>query len=329
MIPVNQELIVNAVEKVSKCVVNIASVRTVHDQRFRVFPVEGVGSGIIVDERCHVLTNNHVVNEALKLKITLPDGRMFKGKVIGTDETTDLAAVKLDSTETLPFAALGNSDNLKIGQIVIAIGNPFGLAGGPTVTAGIVSSLNRKIQFENGILELIQTDAAINPGNSGGPLVNTEGEVIAINTAKMPYAYGIGFAVPTNIAKTVMTELIQNGRVINRPWIGISYVKITGQLAQYYRLPATEGVLIAQVEPHSPADYARLRKGDIIEAVDGKRVDDAIEISLNVTKKTVNDSLIITINRYGRRFQVRIQLPSAAINLYYFSFIGILRIASA
>ena len=225
MIPVNQDLIVNAVEKVSKSVVNIASIRTVHDQLFRVFPVEGVGSGVIIDERCHVLTNNHVVDEAQRLKITLADGRMFNGKVIGTDETTDLAAIKLDSTETLPFAALGNSDDLKIGQIVIAIGNPFGLTGGPTVTAGIVSSLNRKIQFENGTLELIQTDAAINPGNSGGPLVNTEGEVIAINTAKMPYAHGIGFAVPTNIAKTVMTELIQNGKVINRPWIGISVLK--------------------------------------------------------------------------------------------------------
>ena len=310
MIPVNQDLIVNAVEKVSKSVVNIASVRTVHDQLFRVFPVEGVGSGVIIDERCHVLTNNHVVDDAQRLKITLTDGMMFNGKVIGTDETTDLAAIKLDSTETLPYAALGNSDDLKIGQIVIAIGNPFGLTGGPTVTAGIVSSLNRKIQFEKGVLELIQTDAAINPDNSGGPLVNTEGEVIAINTAMMPYAHGIGFAVPTNIAKTVVTDLLQNGRVINRPWIGIAYVKITRQLAQYYRLPTTEGVLIAQVELHSPADDAGLRKGDIIKAVDGKKIDESSEISLNVRKKTVNDSLTMTINRYGRRFEVPIQLQA-------------------
>jgi len=310
MIPANQDLIVNAVEKVSKSVVNIASVRTVHNQLFRVFPVEGVGSGVIIDERCHVLTNNHVVDEASRLKITLADGRIFTGKVVGTDETTDLAVIKLDSTETLPFAALGNSDDLKIGQIVIAIGNPFGLSGGPTVTAGIVSSLNRKIQFEKGVLELIQTDAAINPGNSGGPLINTKGEVIAINTAKMPYAHGIGFAVPINIAKTVMTELIQNGIVINRPWIGISYVRITRQLAQYYRLPTTEGVLIAQVESQSPADDVGLRKGDIIEAVDGKRVDDNTEISLSVRTKTMNDSLMITINRYGRRFEVPIQLQA-------------------
>jgi serine protease Do len=307
MIPVNEDLIVNAVQNVSKAVVNIASVRLVQDQLYRVFPAEGVGSGVIIDDRCHVLTNNHVVEEARKLKITLTDGRVFNGIVKGTDEATDLAVVKLDSTETLPFATLGNSDNLKIGQIVIAIGNPFGLTGGPTVTAGIVSSLNRKIQFDKGVLELIQTDAAINPGNSGGPLADTNGEVIAINTAKMPYAHGIGFAVPINIAKSVINELIQNGRVINRPWIGISYVKITRQLAQYYRLPTTEGVLIANVEPHSPADYAGLRKGDIIEAVDGNRIDGTVEISLNLRKKHISDKIMMSVNRYGQRFEVLVQ----------------------
>src|ERR687887_1247572 len=184
MIPVNEDLIVNAVQKVSKAVVNIASVRLVRDQLYRVFPAEGVGSGVIIDERCHVLTNNHVVEESRSLKITLTDGRVFNGILKGTDEATDLAVVQLDSTETLPFATLGNSDHLKIGQIVIAIGNPFGLTGGPTVTAGIVSSLNRSLQFASGALELIQTDAAINPGNSGGPLVNTNGEVTGINELK-------------------------------------------------------------------------------------------------------------------------------------------------
>ena len=307
MIPVNEDLIVNAVQNVSKAVVNIASVRLVQDQLYRVFPAEGIGSGVIIDERCHLLTNNHVVEEARRLKITLTDGRIFNGIVKGTHEATNLAVVQLDSTETLPFATLGNSDILKIGQIVIAIGNPFGLTGGPTVTAGIISSLNRKIQFDKGVLELIQTDAAINPGNSGGPLVDTSGEVIAINTAKMPYAHGIGFAVPINIAKSVVNELIQNGRVINRPWIGISYVKITRQLAQYYRLPTTEGVLIANVEPHSPADYAGLRKGDIIEAIDGKRIDDTVEISLNLRKKNISDKIMMSVNRYGQRFEVLVQ----------------------
>jgi S1-C subfamily serine protease len=279
VILLNEDVIINAVGKVTKSVVNIANVKIMHDELFRVFPVEGVGSGVIIDERCHLLTNNHVVDNSDRLKITLADGRLFNGKVIGTDDATDLAVVKLDSTESLPFAQLGDSDDMKIGQVVIAIGNPFALIGGPTVTAGIVSSMNRKIQFEKGVLELIQTDAAINPGNSGGPLINTKGEIIAINTAKMSYAHGIGFGIPINTAKTVMRDLIQFGRIVNRPWIGISYLKVTRQLAEYYSLPTADGVLIALVERNSPADDAGLMKGDIIEAVDGRRIENTSDIS--------------------------------------------------
>jgi serine protease Do len=317
VIPVTGDLIISAVEKISKSTVNIASVRMVQDQLFRVFPIEGVGSGVIIDENGHILTNNHVVDGVHRLKITLIDGRILNGKVIGKDEITDLAVVKVDpfsdissNNNNLPYAQLGNSDNLKIGQIVIAIGNPFGLAGGPTVTAGIVSSLSRNIQFESGILELIQTDAAINPGNSGGPLVNTNGEVIAINTAKMPYAHGIGFAVPINTAKSIMSDLIENGRVITRPWIGIAFIKITRQLAQYYDLPTNEGALVAQVEAYSPADYAGIRKGDIIEEIDGKRISHPSQISSQVHKKHISDQILVTINRYARRFEVPIQLQA-------------------
>lgn len=317
MIPVGGDLIISAVEKISKSTVNIASVRMVQDQLFRVFPIEGVGSGVIIDENGHILTNNHVIDGAHQLKITLTDGRVLNGKVIGKDEITDLAIVKLDSfsdssnnNNNLPYAQLGNSDNLKIGQIVIAIGNPFGLAGGPTVTAGIVSSLSRNLQFESGILELIQTDAAINPGNSGGPLVNTNGEVIAINTAKMPYAHGIGFAVPINTAKLIRRDLIENGRVITRPWIGIAFIKITRQLAQYYGLPTNEGVLVARVEAYSPADYAGITKGDIIEEIDGKRISDPSQISSQVHKKHISEQISVTVNRYARRFEVPIQLQA-------------------
>ena len=306
--PANENLIVDAVEKVSKSVVNIASVRMVQDQLFRVFPVEGVGSGIIVDGKGFILTNNHVVDEAQKLRITLKDGNVFNGVVVGTDEVTDLAVVRVDSKEALPFARLGNSDQLKIGEIVIAIGNPFGLTGGPTVTAGIVSALNRSLQFESGALELIQTDAAINPGNSGGPLVNTNGEVIGINTAKMPYAQGIGFAVPVNTARVIVKDLMESGRITNRPWIGIATIKITRQLAQYYRLPTNDGVLIAQVESQSPADYADLRKGDIVEAIDGRKITDPSQMSSNIRKRSINEKIIMTINRYGRRFDCQIQL---------------------
>ena len=306
--PASENLIVDAVEKVSKCVVNIASVRMVQDQLFRVFPVEGVGSGVIVDGKGFILTNNHVVDEAQKLRITLKDGNVFNGVVVGTDEVTDLAVVRVDSKEALPFARLGDSDQLKIGEIVIAIGNPFGLTGGPTVTAGIVSALNRSLQFESGALELIQTDAAINPGNSGGPLVNTNGEVIGINTAKMPYAQGIGFAVPVNTARIIVKDLMESGQITNRPWIGIATIKITRQLAQYYRLPTNDGVLIAQVESQSPADYADLRKGDIVEAIDGRKITDPSQMSSNIRKRSINEKIIMTINRYGRRFDCQIQL---------------------
>jgi serine protease Do len=303
MIPVAEDVIISAVDKVSKSVVNIASVRMLHDQLFRVFPVEGVGSGVVIDEKGYILTNNHVIDDAERLKVTLPDGKVLRGRAVGSDETTDLAVLKVESEQPLPTTQLGNSDSLKAGQIVIAIGNPFGLTGGPAVTAGIVSSLNRSIQTRSGVLELIQTDAAINPGNSGGPLVNTKGEVIAINTANMPYAQGIGFAVPINIAKSILKELIEKGKV-TRPWIGVASMKVTPQLARYYGLPVTEGALIARVEPYSPADDAGLRKGDIVEEIDGNRINDPAQIASHVHKKQVNDQLTLTVNRYGRQLQV-------------------------
>jgi len=307
MITVPEDVLVNSVDKISKSVVNIASVRMLQDQLFRVFPVEGVGSGVVIDEKGYILTNNHVIDDAERLKVTLTDGRVLRGKVVGNDEMTDLAVIKVEAEQPLPAAELGNSDDLKAGQIVMAIGNPFGLTGGPAVTAGIVSSLNRSIQARSGVLELIQTDAAINPGNSGGPLVNTKGEVIAINTANMPYAQGIGFAVPINTAKLILKELIEKGKV-TRPWIGVASMKVTPQLARYYGLPASEGALIANVEPYSPADDAGLRRGDIIEGIDGSRVEDPSQIASHVRKRHVNDQLTLTVNRYGRQLQVPIQV---------------------
>jgi len=307
MIPLPEDVLVNAVDKVSKSVVNIASVRMLQDQLFRVFPVEGVGSGVVIDEKGYILTNNHVIDDAERLKVTLADGTVMRGRVAGSDDVTDLAVIKVESEQPLPAAELGNSDDLKTGQIVIAIGNPFGLTGGPAVTAGIISSLNRSLQARSGVLELIQTDAAINPGNSGGPLVNTKGKVVAINTANMPYAQGIGFAVPINIARSILKELIEKGRV-TRPWIGVASMKVTPQLARYYGLPESEGALIAKVEPYSPADDAGLRKGDIIEGIDGNRIEDPSQIASHVRKRQVNDQLMLTVNRYGRQLQVPIQV---------------------
>ncbi len=321
MIPINEETIINALEKVSKNVVNIASVRMVTDQLFRVFPVEGVGSGIIIDNQAHILTNYHVVDHARRLKVTLNDGKTFNAKVIGTDKLTDLAVLQIENHannnnnnnnnafDFIPSIELGDSDSLRVGQIVLAIGNPFGLTGGPTVTTGIISSLNRNIEFEEGILELVQTDAAINPGNSGGPLVNTNGEVIAINTAKIPYAHGIGFAVPVNTAKTILQELIQYGKV-NRPWLGVSTINITNRIARYYRLPTNEGALVVKVEEYSPAADAGIRPGDIIEEVDEKRVEEIIDLSSRIKKKKAKENTLLSVNRYGRRFNISVTLDN-------------------
>jgi serine protease Do len=317
LIPIPQESIVNAVEKVSKSVVNIASVRMMQDQLFRVFPVQGVGSGIIIDDRGHILTNNHVIDGTDRLRVTLEDSKQVGAKVVGTDEETDLAVVRaepveINSKDAVKFQPvnLGNSEELKVGQIVMAVGNPFGLTGGPTVTAGIISSLNRNVQFENGILELVQTDAAINPGNSGGPLINTKGEVVAINTAKIPYGQGIGFAVPINTVKSILNDLVENGHV-TRPWLGISTVKLNPRIASYYRLPLVHGALIVNVEPYSPADNAGLRRGDIIEEIDGNKIESPSQISSYIRKKKiVNDRVTVIVNRYGRVYEVPFQLEA-------------------
>ena len=317
MIPISEESIVNAVDKVSKSVVNIASVRMVQDQLFRVFPVQGVGSGIIIDDRGHILTNNHVIDGTDRLRVTLEDSKQVGAKVVGSDEETDLAVVRaepveINSKDAVKFQPvnLGNSEELKVGQIVVAVGNPFGLTGGPTVTAGIISSLNRNVQFENGIMELVQTDAAINPGNSGGPLINTRGEVVAINTAKIPYGQGIGFAVPINTVKSILNDLVENGHV-TRPWLGISTVKLNPRIASFYRLPLVHGALIVNVEPYSPADNAGLRRGDIIEEIDGNKIDSPSQISSYIRKKKlVNDRVTVIVNRYGRVYEVPFQLEA-------------------
>jgi len=313
----SEESIVNAVEKVSNSVVNIASVRMMQDQLFRVFPVQGVGSGMIIDDKGHILTNNHVIDGSDRLRVTLGDSKQVSAKVVGTDEETDLAVVRaepleINSNDAVKFQPvnLGNSEELKVGQIVIAVGNPFGLTGGPTVTAGIISSLNRNVQFENGILELVQTDAAINPGNSGGPLINTKGEVVAINTAKIPYGQGIGFAVPINTVKSILNDLVENGHV-TRPWLGISTVKLNPRIASFYRLPLVHGALIVNVEPYSPADNAGLRRGDIIEEIDGNKIESPSQISSYIRKKKmVNDRVTVIVNRYGRVYGVPFQMEA-------------------
>ncbi|HXF49678.1 MAG TPA: Do family serine endopeptidase [Verrucomicrobiae bacterium] len=243
--------------------------------------VHGIGSGVITDPRGYVLTNQHVVEGAEEIRVTLPSGEEYKGKVIGEDLQSDLAVLKIDG-QGLPYARLGNSDNLVIGEWAIAIGNPFGYLlddPHPTVTAGVISALGRDFKRQVGqgnriYRKMIQTDAAINPGNSGGPLVNADGEVVGINTfifSSSRGSEGVGFAIPANRARRVMEDLIEHGEVV-LPWIGVDVQSLNPLLAQSMNLQLSEGALVSNVDKNSPAERAGLSRGDVITEVEGKKI---------------------------------------------------------
>ncbi|HLB94578.1 MAG TPA: trypsin-like peptidase domain-containing protein, partial [Nitrospiria bacterium] len=294
--------------KVRPSVVQITTRQISYDVFLRPVPSEGLGSGVIFDPRGHILTNSHVVEEAKEVRVILPDGRKFAGKVMGRDPITDLAVVMIQGKD-LPHTPLGDSTKLEIGETLIAIGNALGLEGGPTVTVGVVSALDRSIEDPSGVAlgDLIQTDAAINPGNSGGPLVNLKGEVVGINTAIIPSAQGIGFAIAINSAKPVAKELLEKGKVV-RAWLGIAPITITRGLAASYDLPAEQGVLIAKVEPGSPAAKAGLRPGDIIVNFAGERIKGVADLRSAIAKKKVGDSVKLETNRNKRKATVSVSL---------------------
>lgn len=324
---------------VKPSVVNISSVKTVkmaerqspfgQDPFFRKFfgdefrnfdrPREqkrsGLGSGVIVDEKGYILTNNHVIKGADEIKVTLSDKREFKGKVIGTDQKTDLAVIKIDS-DKLPVLRLGDSDNLKIGETVLAVGNPYGLS--QTVTTGIVSATGRANVGIADYEDFIQTDAAINPGNSGGALVNIRGELIGINTAIFSTSggyQGIGFAIPSNMAKTVMESLIRNGKVV-RGWLGVSIQPLTGDLAEQFNLADDSGVLIADVVEEGPADKAGIQRGDVIIELNGFAVKDVRQLRNMVADATPGKEIALTVIREGkaRTIEVKIaEMPSEVL----------------
>ncbi|WP_421657165.1 HhoA/HhoB/HtrA family serine endopeptidase [Leptothermofonsia sp. ETS-13] len=270
----------------------------------REFRQRGEGSGFIIDPNGVIVTNAHVVSGADTVTVTLKDGRKFKGKVRGMDEPSDLAIVKIDG-KNLPVAPLGNSSDVQVGDWAIAVGNPLGLDN--TVTLGIVSTLNRssaQVGIPDKRLDFIQTDAAINPGNSGGPLVSDRGEVIGINTAIRPDAQGIGFAIPIDTAKAIKDTLVR-GEKVQHPYLGIRMLTLTPDLAEQLKadpnapanLPDTEGVLIVQVIPNSPAAAAGLRQGDVITRIGGRTVKTAEQLQDVVEKSKIGQSLNITVQR--------------------------------
>lgn len=257
---------------------------------------EGLGSGVIIDASGYILTNNHVVEDVKEIAVMLADGRQFEGKLVGTDPYTDIAVIKVDATD-LPVANIGDSSVLVPGEPAIAIGNPYGFDH--TVTAGVISALNRTIEVNTNagiVLEgLIQTDAPINPGNSGGALVTAEGRVIGINTAIVAEAQGIGLAIPINTARDVANEIIQYGKV-RRPYLGVAeVVPLSPQIARRYGLPVDRGLYISSVVRNSPAHRAGLRQGDIIIAMDGRDTTGVEDVRQSLLKAAIGDTVQFTV----------------------------------
>jgi S1-C subfamily serine protease len=294
----DEKTVLDLLEKVSRSVVNISTVKLVKRMFYQPIPVEGMGSGTIIDSKGFVVTNNHVVGGAEKIGVTLRSGEVVEGTIVGACSVHDTAIVKVKK-EDLPVAALGDSDNLRVGQRVYAIGNPFGLAGGPTITSGVISATKRTIESQRGLVEnLVQTDAAINPGNSGGPLVDLEGKVVAINTAIIPYAQGIGFAIPINTAKTCTGDMVRNG-ISERPLLGILGLSLNQEISRYYSLPIERGVLVTKVTDGSPAQTAGMIMGDIILEMDGVAINTIEDLLSEIHKRKVGDRVRITVFRRG------------------------------
>jgi S1-C subfamily serine protease len=306
----DENKIVEIVEKTNPSVVNVSTVHLLDIFPFYSVPIKGIGSGVIIDSNGYIVTNNHVIEGAEAVEVSLNDGRVFKGRVIGRDPSSDLAIIKINA-KNLKAAELGDSSNLKAGQFIIAIGNPFGLRGGPTVTIGVISAINRSINTEKGIMEdLIQTDAAINPGNSGGPLIDLNGKVIALATAIIPFAQGIGFAIPINKVKKIAEDLIKYGKVI-RPWLGIYGIDLTPQISSYYNLPVQEGVIIVKVIQGSPAELSGIEEGDIILSIDRTPIKNMIELQKIIQNKKVGEEITIRIIRNYKTYDIKVELSKS------------------
>ncbi len=270
----------------------------------RHFKQRSLGSGFIIDPKGIIVTNNHVVENADKITVKLKNGEEYEVKKVHTDPKTDIAILEIDPDHALPSVPLGDSDSLKVGEWVIAIGSPFGLE--QTVTAGIVSAKGRVIGA-GPYDDFIQTDASINPGNSGGPLVNMKGEVVGINTAIIAGGQGIGFAIPSNLAKNIIRQLETKGYV-ERGWLGVGIQPVSKEMAEYYGLREGRGALVSKVFPGDPADKAGIKPGDIILEVDGKKIDDSHDLSTMIANIPAGKTVKILLIRNGKKKTVKVKI---------------------
>ncbi|MHB8565482.1 MAG: S1C family serine protease [Nitrososphaerales archaeon] len=302
-----------SIERLSESVVSIDSTKLARSMRYGVVPLEGQGSGVIIDPKGYIITNNHVVDDAARVQIHLKDGRTFDGEVAGFDPATDVALIKVRTKQDLPAATLGDSDALKVGQFALAIGNTLGLPGGPSASVGVIGALGRPLPWAEFIFEgFIQTDAAINPGNSGGPLADINGNVIGINTAIIPFAQGVGFAIPINTVKRVTEQIFEKGRVI-RPWLGISGVDLNAAVARRYNLPLETGVMIVGLDQRGPAYETGLRAGDVIIDVEQFHIGKMKDILLALSKLAIGSVIKITVIRHGSKYATSLRLVESPI----------------
>jgi serine protease Do len=321
--------LVQAVEMVGPAVVNIYTEEVApevqnpfrglgenfFDQFFKDFfpPItsqrRSLGSGVIIDKEGHVLTNEHVVAKAVRIKVILIDQREYDARLVGADTKSDLAVIKIESPERLPFVKLGRSDDLMIGETVLAIGNPFGLQH--TVTTGIISALNRSISTGEDLIyhDFIQVDASINPGNSGGPLLNINGELIGINTAIYQKAEGIGFAIPIDHAKRIKHDLISFGKV-RRGWIGISVQDMTRDILRHYKMQRSQGILILEVDKNSPADKIGIERGDIITSINGHAIKSRLDYRNRLSTYSIGNTVKLAVLHNGQERTYRLKVAS-------------------
>jgi len=293
-----QTAVVNAVNEVSPAVVGVTRISQSRDIFGRVSPPapSGHGSGVIISPEGYVVTNYHVVEEAVAVVVTLSNGVEAEAEIVGVDPGTDLAVLKVQGEQPLPWARMGDSESLVVGEFVVAIGNPGGLQLERSVTFGVISGTDRRVEVYDWVFGLIQTSAAINPGNSGGPLVNMQGEVVGINSVKITDAEGLGFSIPSELVKGVSEELIEHGRVI-RPMLGVTISEVTPLLADYYDLASDYGLLVAEVSPDGPAQQAGLRPDDIIIEADGSKIESLRDLRRKMSAKGVGDEVEVIVLR--------------------------------
>ncbi len=295
---------VEIAENASRAVVSINSTIYSGNFGYGMSPVKGSGSGFLISQDGYILTNNHVIEGSENVDVVLNDGRKYKGQIAGTDPQTDVALVKIPGND-FPVMELGDSDNIRIGSIVLAIGNALGLPGGHTVSMGVISAKNRPMPWADFIFEgLLQTDAAINPGNSGGPLVDMTGKVIGINTAIIAQANGIGFSIPISTVKKELDDMIRTGKV-NRNYIGISGIEINESVSERYGLISENGVMVARIDPYSPAYEAGIRPGDVITAFGGKNIRSMRDLIRAVSEMKGNTDVLF--KRGGSKYRTTIE----------------------